>query len=431
MMSLSWVQRPNVYWCVCMFVGLWCVLSLCGSTLVQAHKDTFTYNPDQDSLDDQDTDGSWPGTTIRARRRSQKSKTPKKKTFAGSFQLGAGYHMQRGFGANVALSGKHLFGVDGLQLDLQAGLDAYQFKAATALRYDPSDRPFFLETNLEAMSRRFSLIDGPNPRELSFLSRSRVGWKWGEGWRLSVGALVGSIQLSDGSLLARDGLFDPTPWQDDRARLRLAGELRLSYRKPFEKASQYPFATGLQLDLVAEAGALVIGDTTQPYAKADMKATLGIPLPFGIHLSAGVQGGVIAGLFLQLPLSMRYHLQGPFGASQWLQVAGPQVLFGDGQVSMGGMGMLRAHLELKVPLWKEVGLYAFVGAEAAALLHSAGTALQSPSTGTILVDASWGASAMAGLIWRSPIGPLRFGVSVPLVQQPGGSPVMFGVGLGF
>lgn len=130
--------------------------------------------------------------------------------------------------------------------------------------------------------------------------------------------------------------------------------------------------------------------------------------PFTLHL-----GGTVSAVSSDAPLSERLQLAGASDL-RGLPLGGLGPHDGNG-MSLGGTFKATARAELEVPLLEKLGISGVGFVDAASL--AAG-------------PQAWGsASAGVGLLWRSPIGPLRFDVAFPL---DGGRPrFVFGLGGAF
>jgi outer membrane protein insertion porin family len=116
--------------------------------------------------------------------------------------------------------------------------------------------------------------------------------------------------------------------------------------------------------------------------------------PFTLHLGAELTQ--IAGA--SVPRSERLFLDGAYDIRGFAPGSlGPVDGYG---MPLGGTTKLSAHVELEAPISRKLGLSAVGFMDAGAIGDATGTSL--------------GRSVGVGLLWRSPIGPLRFDWAVPL-----------------
>jgi outer membrane protein insertion porin family len=116
--------------------------------------------------------------------------------------------------------------------------------------------------------------------------------------------------------------------------------------------------------------------------------------PFTLHLGASFSQ--ISGA--SVPRTERLFLDGASDIRGFAPGSlGPVDMFGN---PLGGTTKLVAHAELEVPLSRKLGLSAVGFIDAGGIMDATNTSL--------------GRSVGVGLLWRSPIGPLRFDWAVPL-----------------
>jgi len=181
---------------------------------------------------------------------------------------------------------------------------------------------------------------------------------------------------------------------------------------------------GLEVRLGAERALPELG-SDYAFGRLEAKVRYGLRLPFGIHLALEARGGIILGEAEGIPFAERYRLGGTLQEVYGLPALGPFGPGGGQPLPLGGTVMALARGELRIPLIRSVGLYLFGGLVAGAL--------SSPTNKIGSGQVCWNAAATVGLLWLSPIGPLRFGFSFPLIRHPDDPAFsfLFSTGIGF
>ncbi|HTE53909.1 MAG TPA: outer membrane protein assembly factor [Kofleriaceae bacterium] len=136
--------------------------------------------------------------------------------------------------------------------------------------------------------------------------------------------------------------------------------------------------------------------------------------PFTLHLAARAEG-VSSRDPLGVPLSERLQLDGSSDVRGLAPGALGRVDPATG-MALGGDLLMTGRAEIEVPIWPGAGLSGLVFADAGAVLDT-----QEGSGGL-------GASTGVGLLWRSPIGPLRFDWAVPLDGDRSAPRFLFSLG---
>lgn len=359
-----------------------------------------------------------------ARQQATKAKTPDpSRTHRNLFLLGVGYSSSEGFLGLVHLKSQDMFGVEGLRLSLDSRISQMGLQAESFLVYDSSRRPWLIDMKLHARQNTLGQWGGDDqPRMLDIGGRIRLGWKWGQGWRILAGYRLAHQRIEQPGLLETSSFSAPVRgWRQPA--LLSAVQLQLEYKTPQNPKEPSDFHKGIDFSLLAEASSPAIGSSYR-YANMHLRFRYGVPLPWGLHLALETQAGMLIGEEQHIPFTERYRLGGGY-TSMTMPLLGPQFSNGQSVLVGGGQGMLYSRAVLYAPLIRAVGLYLFAGIEAGVLLYRATAPCDS------LWQVSWNASVLAGLQWNSPIGPLTFGFGVPLIRSPGmGSTIPFTFGLG-
>lgn len=337
----------------------------------------------------------------------------------GHFRIGAGYSTVEGFIVMAGLGHQSLFGVPGLKLGADAHLSATAFD--TTMDFELGHEMLGdLRLALNAFYRRRDLTAGGSGLNAEdFGGALELGLRLGDGWSLTFGYRLESRTLENAHLLAEAPIPVPTDG--------LLSALRVGFAyhsgDGVDPGTLQPMGFHLEGG-VEHAGAWAGSDFE--FTRFDLRAHYGLALPEHLQLHFTVTGGLLLGDADRTPLSERYHLGGLLDPGSTLPLLGPRQAVGSDQVSLGGTGMLHGKIELDIPLWREGGLYAFVALEGGGLFHPGGDSK---------IKSSWGAGVSAGLLWNSPIGPMRAGVSIPFAADHGpgvGDPMfLFTLGLGF
>lgn len=128
------------------------------------------------------------------------------------------------------------------------------------------------------------------------------------------------------------------------------------------------------------------------------------------------ESGAIYGLGQDVAISDRYFLGGDTLRGFETAGIGPRDLTNAAEDALGGNYFYRGTVELGFPLGlpKEMGVRGYVFSDAGSLWGSDDTPLPSE---TFVDENSVRWSAGAGVAWRSPLGPLRVDVAVPIVKE--------------
>lgn len=342
----------------------------------------------------------------------------------GTFQIGAGYGMNEGFLFSAKIAKKNLFQIEGLNISLGSRISAIRQNFDLDFEGKFGRRsPFFWK--LQSYFHQTQLTPGDTG-----LSGGRaggligVGMRMASGWSVFLGYRLAHQTLENGALLRGAPLHVPQGhWEQDR--LLSAAVARLEYRSHDPDApGPTPFLQGFHFRASLEHSSPLLGSSYN-YNKVELGARLGIPLPFGAHLSFEAKAGSFFGRDSQIPFMERYRLGGPTSNFETLlPVVGPEHRIGDQVIPLGGNAMALARTELKIPIYKPIGLYIFGGFEAAAIVN------HDIQPNSLAMNLSWNVGASLGLLWLSPIGPLRFRWTFPLLHNPNAPPVLFGFSTG-
>jgi outer membrane protein assembly factor BamA len=324
--------------------------------------------------------------------------TDKRSRPGGTFTIGAGFDSLEGFVGYAAIGHRRLFGVDGLRLQLDARLSAHRFDARMDLEVAPRRSRLFLGLGAYHSHRELDgLVEGDESG-----GWLKLGLRLQDGWRLAAGSRVAHV-------IRRD-LFEPEGLEDRR--LLSVPFLELSRCATRFDVSGLP----LGLDLVARvehAGRHTGAEFS--YTKLDLRLSHGWALPAGFVLQMQGHGGMIGGP--EIPLFHRYRLGHPLAGESALPNLGPRLVTPGGVVTVGGTGILHGKMALYLPIIRG-HLYGVAGLEAGGLVESS--------------QLSAAAAGVLGLYWRSPIGPLSAGVTMPITAPPDGTKrtpgFIFGIG---
>ncbi len=313
---------------------------------------------------------------------------------SGRFTIGAGYRSDDGFVASARIEQLDLFRT-GTQLTLDARISARQQRFAIGFR-DPT----LFGTDLDLAANVYT-----EQRAMQGFQRIATGGSLtlshalGEHVRGFIGYRVEQITVTTDSDAAARGSTMMEPFRGGRLAALRAGIEYNTLDAPYLPRRGTLIGTSIEIadrDLGSEIQ-MIRTDAWMSHHRA-----LG---PFTLHL-----GGTLSTVSNGTPFSERLHFDGSRDIRGYgLGALGPRDANG---MSLGGTLKYTARGELEVPLISRIGLSAAGWAD----------------TGGILAEgARWsGASAGFGLIWRSPIGPLRFDYAFPLDGSPPG--FVFGLG---
>jgi len=327
----------------------------------------------------------------------------------GVFRVGAGFSTTERFLLSTGIGHDRLFGVDGHQLWLDARLSALRQDAEMRWGLAGPLLPFDVE--LRAHHDRLALtLDGEGIWAASTGGLLELGLRLARAWRLAGWYELDGLALEDST---GAGAREPLPGSEG---LRAAVGLSLAYHSPLGWDTPSGVRRGLHLTASARRADPLLGSEFA-FTRLEAQAGYGLLLPLGFTVSLNARGGQVLGEAGSVPLHDRFRLGAPWGPGTSLgwEVAGSDALL------LGGEGMLFGRAELGIPLWRKFGLYAFGGAEAGAITRSQATPLRR-------------VSGVAGLLWNSPLGPLRAGWAMPLSQEAGPkqpSTLHFAIGSGF
>lgn len=396
-----------------------------GPSWVGADTGSFALDPDTEPPPDVE---EKPSTEKGPKAKSSVAKkaSPKKKSLWGKnvFMLGAGFSSVEGFLLTSRIATRDLFGVKGLHIGLDANISGISQQTSTQIVYDSPEQPWVLELELKALNQQWQILEeGDNPAWLQVGGSLRVGWKFARGWRVYAG-----LRLEHHSLTHVENL-GPTPGFPElqgarNPRLLSALSLSLEYQTPQDPKSKSPFHKGWDFAFGVEGSSPSIG-SSYTFGRVHGHIGYGLSLPYGMHIKVETHAGMLMGNKHSTPFGERYQLGGSGRQLTLLPLLGPVMQQGNMLVPLGGEGMLHAKALFYAPIVKTIGLYAFAGVEAGALLFSQ----QRP--GMEPWQVSWNASFVFGMKWFSPIGPLVFGWGVPMVQHPDMPPgISFSFGIG-
>jgi len=313
----------------------------------------------------------------------------------GRFVIGAGFQMDDGFIASARIEQLDLFRT-GIQLALDAKISARQQRFAIGVA-DPTllGSDFALGANLYTERR---VLPGFT-REATGGSLT-LSHALGPHVRGFVGYRLEQIGVTPDALAIARGTETGDPFRGGRYAALRAG---LEYNT---LDTQLMPRRGTRIGTAIEIADRDLGSEIQ-MIRTDAWASHHRPLgPFTLHL-----GGTLSTVSNGAPFSERLHFDGSRDIRGYapgsLGPVDPQT-----GMSLGGNLKYTARGELEVPLVARYGISAVGWVDAGGIL----------AQGT-----RWsGASAGVGLLWRSPIGPVRIDYAVPLDGGPPG--FVFGLG---
>jgi len=326
---------------------------------------------------------------------------PRRRT--GTFQIGAGFAPDESFIATARIAQSNLFGT-GHQLALDARISSRRQELGASY-----DIPHLDGSALTLHTAMFATV-----HQLPGFTRAAAGGEAelrgpiGDNLNAFLGYRVQHVQTTIDELdLARsqDGGSRVDP--DLLLASIRAGLVYSTLDQPFLPTK------GVQLGASIEASDPRWGSDVR-MTRFDSWGSVHVPVgPFIVHGGGSVSsitspdpGGV--------PLSERLHFDGSSVLRGFRPGAiGPH----DGALSLGGNFAYTARGELEVPLSRRLGISAEAFIDHAGIFDASGNG----STGT---------SVGFGLIWRSPIGPLRFDWAYP-VGGDGKPAFVFGLGSSF
>lgn len=313
----------------------------------------------------------------------------------GTFQIGAGYSTDDGFLASARIAQPNLFGTDkGLML----GATITERWREAIVRYD--DPTLFgtdlrLRTELYSRAKHYTgFTREANGGELTLTKRVAPNFDAFVGYRLEHVAIVG-----DDDVVAR-ALRPDIPAHGDYVLGALRAGVEYS-NLATEDARYYP-RRGTTLGAAVTYADEQLGSEVS-YLRLDSWLAHHQPLgPFTMHLG-GRSSTIATSLVEGIPISERLHFD---GSSDVRGFAPGAILEG------GGTFQWTARAELETPSWQGLSLTGFVDA------------------GGLYGDGTGGevASAGFGIVWRSPIGPLKFDWAKPLTGDDRDLRFIFGIG---
>jgi len=320
-------------------------------------------------------------------------------TPTGSFQLGAGYATDEGFLTTATIAQDDLFDT-GKRLELTARLS--ERGQLFRLRYeDPSvgGTRFMLRGDLYSTRRSFVGFDREATGGALTLSRPL-----GKHLHAFLGYKLEQVTVTPTAVApSARGVADEPAWRGGRIAALRAGLVYSTLDTPWLPTRGTSVGGVIEVadrDLGSEIG----------YTRTDAWLSHHRPLgPLTLHL-----GGTLRTITGSAPLSERLHFDG----SRMIRGYAPGAIGPHDPVTgmpLGGTLAYTARGELEAPLSSRLGLSAAGFVDVGGIYDDHGGA----SAG----------SAGVGLIWRTPIGPVRLDVAFPL---DGGKPrLVFGLGGGF
>ena len=330
---------------------------------------------------------------------------PAKRKPTGRFQIGVGYSTDDKFMASAEIAQDNLFGT-GQRLSLGAKISARQ--QLFRLGYD---LPHLLGSDLELRTELVNRRD-----QLPGFVRSGVGGgvtllrPLGDHLTGFIGYRVEQITTTiDDPIAARGDLPPPVTSRDGRIASLRGGLAYSTLDQPFLPTK------GMSLGATVEIADPRWGSEIQ-LTRFDGWGSLHAPLgPLTLHLGGSVST-VSSRDAAGVPLSERLHLDGSSVVRGFAPGAlGPR----DARtgLSLGGNFEYTGRAELEAPLFRSAGISAVGFVDHGGIYDLGGAGSNGTSIGF-------------GLIWRSPIGPLRFDWAFP-VGGDGSPHFVFGLGTNF
>lgn len=324
---------------------------------------------------------------------------------AGYLRIGAGYSPLEGFLGKFSVGHTGLFEQSGAHIAFNGQISSMAHRFELLLQGLSTQRPWFWQA--KGFHHGISLLnDETSPIGNSTGGSLDVGYRWGHEWRLSLGYRFAYQSMEQTETLhalpwapAGDTWDTPTILSTTRITLRYNSWLRRMYHLP----------EGTRFQIRVEGSHGWLGSDYR-YTKADGHISYGLRLPLGLHINARAGGGIFLAPSAQdVPVFDRYRFLSSQGPGLTMFGLGPRVSDGQQDMPVGGTGMLYGQLNLHIPLFQPiVKLYLFGGVEAGALFDGLGHQRQ----------AYWNVAPTAGLLWMSPLGPMRLGMAFPLHDQP-------------
>jgi outer membrane protein insertion porin family len=307
----------------------------------------------------------------------------------GTFEIGAGFSTDESFIATARISQPRLFGTDkGLSLNTLISKRRQEF----LVRYE--DPTLFDALQLRAdLYSRTKLYKGFS-REASG-TELQLGRRVAPNLDFFVGYKLEGVEVDhDATSLYRGGVVDE-PWRGGVISALRTG-VRYSTLGPNEHYPRSGTVIGSSLEVADRS----LGSSIE-YLRTD--AWFGHHQPLGgftLHLSGRVSS------ITDVPMSERLHFDG----SSDVRGYAPGAI-----MPTGGNLMWTMRTELETPSVEGLSLAGFYDA-GGIYMHGVGESI---------------GSVGVGLIWRSPIGPLRFDWAVPLGNEDRAARFLFGIGGGF
>lgn len=332
----------------------------------------------------------------------------------GVFTIGAGFNHFEGFIGTAGVSHGSLFGLQGLELSLDASISALAQRVEVEFG-GTQDLVGPLFWSVRAHHDDLRLTEDHPLRALQTGAEARLGAALDRRWTLTGGYRFTHHQLTEGEEVLGGALGGLAAFAEDPRQSVSALWVQLEYRSE-PAAGDTLFIEGLHLTGRLERAFEAIGSEVD-FTRAEARATYGLPLFWGVHLKLDARAGAVrADSADQVPLMERFRLGVPhsFGGN-WLLPTGPDLDVGGAHIPLGGTEAAAGSAQLHIPLIPSAGVFAFGGIE--------GGAVQDRLGGR--ADLDWNATAFGGLRWFSPIGPLSFGWGAPLGDGLLGQEPMF------
>ncbi|MFA5949552.1 MAG: outer membrane protein assembly factor BamA [Hyphomicrobium sp.] len=341
--------------------------------------------------------------------------------------FGAGYSQNDGVVGDVSYEERNLMGNgQWVKIKLAGGLKRLDADIGFT-------EPHFLGSNVSTGADAF-YKDQNKLAESSYKSRKaggdvRLGYGLSEHWSGQVKYMLTRSELYDVGSNASTAIQEALQGSADGSSNTYYTSA-LGFSATYDDRDSKRFPTAGTIVTLGQDFAGLGGDVRYLRSSADLRTYY--PVSEQVTLAARIQGGTIAGWGGQdVRLLDMFYRGGDLVRGFASSGLGPRDLASTNQDALGGTSYFGTSLagQFDLPLVpKEIGLRGEVFADAGSLfgLNKTAQSLPGVAGGAAKVRASVG----AGLVWDSPIGPLRADYAVPVISQSFDKtqPLSFGIG---
>jgi len=341
--------------------------------------------------------------------------------------FGVGYSQNEGIVGDVSYEERNLMGNgQWVKIKLAGGLKRLDADLGFT-------EPHFLGSNVAAGADVF-YKDQNKLAESSYKSRKaggdvRLGYGLSEHWSGQVKYMLTRSELYDVGADASTAIQEAMQGSADGSSNTYYTSA-LGFSATYDDRNSKRFPTAGTIVTLGQDFAGLGGDVRYLRSSADLRTYY--PVSEQVTLAARVQGGTITGWGGQdVRLLDMFYRGGDLVRGFASSGLGPRDLASANQDALGGTSYFGTSLaaQFDLPLVpKEIGLRGEVFADAGSLFGLNKTAQSLP--GVAGREAKVRASVGAGLVWDSPIGPLRADYAVPVISQgfDKTQPLSFGIG---